>query len=206
VRATAALNADLCDHHPQIVEDAVRLGWEFLGHNRTNAQWLTAIPPEEERELIRYCTARLEQATGRRPAGWLSAGIAATWNTLDHLAAEGYRYAADWVNDDQPYRMTVNGRELIYLPYSYEVNDQAQIVFRGVSTDDFELTIRRTFDVLYRESRHAARVMAICLHPFVTGVPHRIGAIDSALQYIRSHEGAWFATGSEIVSAYRDAA
>jgi allantoinase len=202
IRATASLNADLCDHHPQIVEDAVRLGWEFMGHNRTNATWLNAIPPEEERELIRYCTERLRQATGRKPAGWLSSGIVETWNTLDHLAAEGYLYVTDWVNDDQPYRMSVNGKQIVYLPYSYEINDNAQILQRHASSDDFELMIKRTFDVLYREGQESARVMAICLHPFLTGVPHRIGGLDSALKYICAHEDVWLATGEEIVRAY----
>jgi peptidoglycan/xylan/chitin deacetylase (PgdA/CDA1 family) len=202
IRATASLNADLCDHHPQIVEDAVKLGWEFMGHNRTNATWLNAIPPEEERELIRYCTERLRQATGRRPAGWLSSGIVETWNTLDHLIAEGYTYVTDWVNDDQPYRMSVNGKPIVYLPYSYEINDNAQILQRHASSDDFELMIKRTFDVLYREGQESARVMAICLHPFLTGVPHRIGGLDSALKYICAHEDVWLATGEEIVRAY----
>ena len=44
--------------------------------------------------------------------------------------------------------------------------------------------------------------MAICLHPFMTGVPHRIGALDEALAYISAHDGVWFATGEEIVRHY----
>jgi allantoinase len=202
IRATASLNADLCDYHPQIVEDAVKLGWEFLGHNRTNATWLNAMAPEEERELIHYCTEKLRQATGKRPVGWLSAGIAESWHTLDHLVAEDYLYVTDWVNDDQPYRMTVNGRHIIYLPYSYEANDMAQVVARYASADEFELMLRRSFDVLYREGAESARVMAICLHPYVSGVPHRIGALDAALKYICNHDDVWLATGEEIVRAY----
>lgn len=31
IRATATTNTDICDHHPQIIEDAVKLGWEFMG-------------------------------------------------------------------------------------------------------------------------------------------------------------------------------
>ena len=46
------------------------------------------------------------------------------------------------------------------------------------------------------------RVMAIAVHPFVTGQPHRIGALDAALEYICSHDGVWRATGWEIVQAY----
>jgi hypothetical protein len=48
----------------------------------------------------------------------------------------------------------------------------------------------------------AVIVMAIAVHPFVTGQPHRIGALDAALEYICSHEGVWRATGWEIVQHF----
>jgi hypothetical protein len=106
------------------------------------------------------------------------------------------------VNDDQPYRMKTAGRELVYLPYSYEVNDSNQVYYRFGTGEDFGQIIRNTFDVLYAEGAESARVMAICLHPFMTGVPHRIGALDKALAYVKHHDGVWFATGEEIVRAY----
>jgi hypothetical protein len=45
--------------------------------------------------------------------------------------------------------------------------------------------------------------MAIALHPYITGVPHRIGALDAALEYICGHDKVWRATGSEIARHYR---
>jgi hypothetical protein len=45
--------------------------------------------------------------------------------------------------------------------------------------------------------------MAICLHPYITGVPHRIGALDAALDYISRHDRVWKATGAEIARHYR---
>ena len=37
--------------------------------------------------------------------------------------------------------------------------------------------------------------MAICLHPYLIGVPHRIKGLDDAVSYIAAHDGVWFATG-----------
>ena len=48
--------------------------------------------------------------------------------------------------------------------------------------------IRRQFDTLYAEGAGSGRVMAICLHPYLIGVPHRIAGLDAALAYIRSHD------------------
>ena len=45
--------------------------------------------------------------------------------------------------------------------------------------------------------------MGLALHPFLMGVPHRIRYLDKALGYIAGHDKVSFATGSEIIDAYR---
>ncbi len=65
------------------------------------------------------------------------------------------------------------------------------------------LRIEDQFDVLYEEGATLPRVMCIALHPYLTGVPHRIRALDRALAQIAGHDGAWLATGSEIIDAWR---
>jgi allantoinase len=202
IRASAALNSEVCDHHPEIIEATTRLGWEFLGHNQTNALRLNEMAPDQERAAIRATLDRIEQATGKRPIGWLGAGLAETWNTLDYLAEAGVRYVCDWVNDDQPYRFDIGDPPLVSLPYSVQTNDVPAYFDMKVSVPEFEAMLRRQFDTLYREGEASGRVMAIAVHPFVTGQPHRIGALDAALEYICSHAGVWRATGSEIVEHF----
>jgi peptidoglycan/xylan/chitin deacetylase (PgdA/CDA1 family) len=202
IRGTVALNSDVCDSHPEIIDEARKLKWEFMGHNESNSRRLIDVPPEDEPRVIRDTLARIEKATGKRPAGWLGSALQETWNTLDHLVEEGCRYVADWVNDDQPYVMEVGGKRLVSIPYSLEINDLPAFLYRNRSAEEFDTMIRRQFDVLSREGERSGRVMAIALHPYLIGVPHRIGALDSALDYIGRHEGVWRATGEEIVSHY----
>src|SRR4051812_32753209 len=78
IRATAALNSELCDYHPEIIEEAVRLGWEFIGHNQTNALRLNEMPPEQERDALGSPLARIAVASGAGRFGWLGAGPAET--------------------------------------------------------------------------------------------------------------------------------
>jgi hypothetical protein len=44
--------------------------------------------------------------------------------------------------------------------------------------------------------------MAIAIHPYLTGVPHRIDAFDAALAHISRHAAVWKATGAEIARHY----
>lgn len=203
IRATATVNADIVDHHPQILEDALKHDWEFMGHNLTNHTRLTGMNPEQEREVIHGSLEKLERFSGQRPRGWLGSGLAETWNTLDILAQAGVEYVSDWVNDDQPYYMNTQPHRLVYMPYSYEINDSPQLYYRDRSIEEFEQMIRHQFDVLYEEGAQSGRVMAICLHPYLIGVPHRIGGLDRVLRYITGHSGVWCATGSEIMDAWK---
>jgi peptidoglycan/xylan/chitin deacetylase (PgdA/CDA1 family) len=202
IRATVALNSAVCDHHPQLVEDCAKLGWEMMGHCRTNTERVTEVPAAAERALIAECIARIGAATGKRPVGWLGSGLQETWNTLDHLIAEGCIYVADWVNDDQPYLMQLESGRLVSVPYTYELNDLSAMVRSKYTPLEFERMIRDQFDVLWREGGESGRVMAVALHPFLMGQPHRIPALARALDYIGKFDGVWKATGEEIARHY----
>jgi len=202
IRATVALNSEVCDTYPEIIEETMKLNWEYMGHNESNLRRLNTVPPEEEARVIHDCLARIETATGKKPVGWLSSGLQETWNTLDYLVAEGCRYVADWVNDDQPYVMDINGKSLVSLPYSIEINDKPAFEDYHRTPEEFAAMIRRQFDILYDEGGQSGRVMAIALHPYIIGVPHRIGALKDALKYVCSHKNVWLATGAEIVDHF----
>jgi len=59
------------------------------------------------------------------------------------------------------------------------------------------------FDQLYEDGEKQARVMAIALHPFVIGTPHRIRALADAFRYLQGRSGVWFARAGEIAEDFR---
>ena len=205
IRATVALNSDICVHHPEIIEEGEKRRWEWMGHNQSNSRRLNEVPAEEEPKIIRDTLDTIARASGKRPVGWLGAGLQETWNTLDLLAEAGCEYVADWgPNDDQPYTMTVAGdKTIVSLPYSYNINDKQAFESANMTPADFQDAICRQFDTLYREGATSGRVMHIAVHPYLTGMPYRIGALDAALKYICKHKKVWKATGSEIARHYR---
>jgi allantoinase len=204
VRGTVALNANLCAQHPEIIEECQKRRWEFMGHNETNTKRLNEVPEGEDAAIVRRTVKTITEATGVAPKGWLGSGLQETWNTLDQLVDNGIEYVSDWCNDDQPYQMTLeDGRTIMSIPYTHELNDKPAFENRHMTADQFETMIKRQFDVLWREGETQPRVMAIALHPYLTGLPHRIGALDSALEYVCQHEGVWRATGAEIATAGR---
>lgn len=202
IRGTVALNSEICLYRPEIIAEGNKLGWEWMGHNQSNTRRLNNLPLDNERDVVKATFDQIEEGTGKRPKGWLGSGLQETWNTLDYLAENGATYVADWPIDDQPFLMDVGGKRLVSLPYSTQLNDKPAFEDLRVSADEFTTMIRRQFDVLYRESEESGRVMALALHPYITGMPHRIDALDEALAYVCGHDDVWLATGSEIVEAY----
>jgi len=59
--------------------------------------------------------------------------------------------------------------------------------------------VRDSFDRLHVEGAEQPRVMGIAIHPFLSGVPHRIKYLEQALDYIRGHEDVLFWTGEQLL-------
>jgi allantoinase len=203
VRGTVALNAEVCEHYPVVVEEGLKRGWEYMGHGLTNSQGMYGLAEDEEREVIGQTLELIAKATGQRPRGWLGPGLAETPRTPDLLAAAGVEYVGDWCADDQPFPLRVESGQLVAMPYSNELNDIPLVLHHHLSGVQLYETIRDQFDVLYQDGQTTGRVMGIALHPFITGVPHRAKYLDQALAYITGHRHVWMATGSEILDAYR---
>jgi len=201
VRGTVALNGEVGRLYPRIMKACVDLKWELMGHGLTNSVTLTGMSEAQENAVIAE-TRTIIESYGQTMRGWLGPGLTETFNSIDLLRRNGVEYTCDWVNDDLPYRMN-NG--LYSIPYSVELNDMPLFNMPSISIADFERRIRDAFDVLYDEGAKSPRVMSIALHPFLIGSPHRIRYLDRALEYIKGHDKVWFATGSEIIDAYRRA-
>jgi allantoinase len=203
IRATVLLNSDVCSHHPQIIAEGNKRGWEWLGHGVTNNIRITQYKPEEERGVIRQIRETIAAATGKAPRGWLGPGGGdESFDTLDHLAAEGYDYVCDWGIDDHPVSMRVKSGRMIAIPYQQGLNDIRVMYQGGTTAKDWFQMVCDQFDVLYAEGAAQPRIMTIPLHPFVIGLPFRSKHLDAALNYICRHEGVWKATGSEIADHY----
>jgi allantoinase len=205
LKATVALNSQVCDEHPKVVDEMKKRGWEFMGHGTTNSESLGGLSPEKEKEVIAHVLKTIAAATGVRPRGWLGSGLTQTYNTLDILAEEGVTYCGDWNNDDQPYRMKVKSGKMLAIPYCMEINDIPLFIRKGYTGEQYYRSVMDQFEGLVADSGKHARVMGIPLHPMITGQPLRANYLKRALTEMKKDDRVWFATGSEIIDAYEKA-
>jgi peptidoglycan/xylan/chitin deacetylase (PgdA/CDA1 family) len=201
--ATTAVNANVCRSYPRVAQAMLDAGWEFMGHGvRQGAVHL--LP--DQRAAIREAVEIIQKFTGKKPKGWLGPGLTETWETLDYLAEAGIEYVSDWVNDDQPYEIRTTRGPLISVPYSLELNDIPMMIIQHHESPAWVQRCRDQFDRLYAEGARQPRVMAIAVHPYIHGVPHRIKYFEAVYDYIRRKKGVWFTTGEGIADWYRQGA
>jgi allantoinase len=204
VRATVALNSQVCEVYPKAIEEMNKRNWEFMGHGTTNSTTLADLDPQTEQRTVKTILDTITQATGKKPRGWLGSGLVETYDTLDILAAEGVIYCGDWNNDDQPVPMKVKSGKMFGIPYCNEINDIPLYLRKGYTGEQYLRSVIDQFDTLYADSSRQPRVMGVPLHPMISGQPLRIRYLERAIAHMRERESVWFATGSEIIDAYQN--
>jgi len=81
------------------------------------------------------------------------------------------------------------------------------VVITAIQQDASDEILHRDkdqFDRLYLEGAQSPKVMAVSIHPYLTGAPHRIRYLEELYDYMAGHEGAVMCTGGEIVDFCKD--
>jgi peptidoglycan/xylan/chitin deacetylase (PgdA/CDA1 family) len=157
---------------------------------------------DDQRAIIKKTVQSIEKFCGRRPRGWFGPGLTQTLDTIDYLAEAGLEYIGDWVLDDEPVTLKTTSKPIVALPYNFELHD---IVMMSLQSQPSEMLYRRTmdhFDWLYRESAERAKIMAIAVHPYLSGVAHRIGHVQRTFEEILSKPGVACWDGVKILDWY----
>jgi peptidoglycan/xylan/chitin deacetylase (PgdA/CDA1 family) len=196
IRPTLAINGRVCEDYPRLAEAARDASWEFIGHS-----W-DQQPIHRETDapaMIRRTCETIARFTGRPPAGWLSPGLTETMETPEQLVAAGVRYTADWVHDDEPTVLTTANGPLVTLPYSVETNDIAVLAVQQHEADYWTRKCTDQFDRLHEESARRPKIMAIAIHPYVTGQPFRIKYLEAVYDHIARSPGVLHWNGERIL-------
>jgi allantoinase len=200
VPATLAINGSAIAAYAQIVQAANERKWEFIGHGFTQRNMQKV---EDERADIRRTREVIAQASGRPPRGWLGPGLTETWETPDLLVEEGYDYVCDWVLDDQPVWLKTRTKPILNVPYTQECNDVAMMLIQHHKASEYYDRAVDQFEQLHHDARDSARVMALVLHPYIMGAPHRLKYFRNAIARIRRQRDVVFWTGEQILDWYR---
>ncbi len=199
IQPTLSINARVCEDYGRVAAAARDAGWEFMGHAY---EQMPIHKVEDQRAMILRSMDILEKFCGRRPVGWLGPGLTETYDTPDLLAEAGVRYIGDWVHDDEPTEIATAHGPLVTLPYSVELNDIPMMIVQHHESEYFTRRCIDQFDRLYAEGRERAKIMAVAIHPYISGQPHRMRYLEAIYAHARGHSDVVFWTGDKILDWY----
>ena len=183
---------------PEQVKAMQTAGWEIASHG---LKWVEHkdMPEDEERAAIAEAIRLHTEVTGTPPRGWYTGRCSMNTN---RLAAETgqFAYLADTYSDELPYWERFDGRDQLMVPYTMDCNDMRFGIQAGFTTGaQFESYLMDSFDMLYAEGQEGApKMLSIGLHCRIAGRPGRAAGLKRALDYMKSHDGVWFASRLEI--------
>ena len=209
IRPTFAVNAALAERCPGLIDRLARRGDEILASSwHMDTLHHGELGLAEERAIVERSLTALRERTGQAVEGWMSPARSQSRRTPDLLVAQGVRYMGDWINDELPYAFRTDAGELVALPLSLELDDQFLIGANLHSEWEYATQIIDACDFLATEAAETGhgRLLALSVHPWLMGQPHRIAAFEQVLEHLAGCRSIWSASASEIVSAWRDQA
>jgi peptidoglycan/xylan/chitin deacetylase (PgdA/CDA1 family) len=195
VKATFLTCGGIAERYPEQVKAIVQKGHEIAGHGYHH-EVARDLSREQEREVIQKTTAMIEKRTGKRPVGWRSCTQSA--NSLELLMEQGYRWNSNSFSYDLPFLWEHDNRVLAELPRQ-PFGDGRTYGHRDSGNPNETLVIwKGMFDELYEESKLGPTFCPFQFHPYISSRPGRARALKEMIQYMRKHDGIWFALGSEV--------
>ena len=181
IRPTLAINARTCEDYTRVAEEAQAAGLGVHGPR---------LRPDADPQgrgsggMINRSMDILERFTGKRPVGWLGPGLTQTLETPELLVDAGVKYIGDWVYDDEPTVIRTAKGPLVTLPYTVEINDITMMIVQHHESDYLARRAIDQFDRLYAEGKNRAKVMALAIHPYISGQPHRIKYLEAIYDHV----------------------
>lgn len=204
VTPTFAMNTELAKRTPYLLDVIKSRDNEIICHGmHMDALHYGGQNKQEEAQLVANSLDQLRDLSQQEIKGWLSPARNESENTPELLAQNGIDYFCDWVNDDMPYQFKTDNGELWAMPLSNELEDKFILMDNLHSEDSYVEQICDACDFLTQEAAtQGGRILALNIHPWMLGQPHRIAKLEQVLEYVTSHN-VWSASASDILTEFK---
>ena len=184
------------ERYPEAMEAIATAGHEIAGQGYLHEDF-SKLSLEEQQTVLEKSEAVHMRIFGRKPVGFRAPDRLLSRETRGLLAERGYRYDANYCDDDQPYVVTNDaGQRLAEVPIHepwidkpyYEKHRVARVVASSF-LDEFDATYA------------IGGLFSLAVHPrgdYGSGRGARVRALEPLLRSFQDHPRLWLATCGEI--------
>lgn len=208
IKSTFFVPGVVAENYTEAIMQIVKDGHEIAHHGYDHLP-PTSLSEAEQMVEIRKGKETLKRTLNVEAKGYRCPGEGLGKKTLEALIESGILYDSSMMGDDIPYGVNVGSKSIVELPWKWVDDD---FIFYGYNSSP-PITNKKAppvdprtvtqiwkdeFDVLYEEGLY----MMIIGHPHQIGQPSRVKALEDFINYVKSREDVWIATGLEIAEHY----
>ena len=204
IRATFFVPGFTAECYPDMLRSIVDAGHE-VGHHGYLHEQMQGIDRETEARYLDRGLEALHRVAGVVPVGYRAPWWELNWQTPGLLAERGFLYDSSLLDGDAPYRFAVEpdaAHDLVEIPVDWALDDWEQYAFYPGWTGSGVIespTKAREMWQLEADAQHAqGGCWVLTNHPFISGRPSRVHALEQLIEGVKALEGMWVTTLEEI--------
>lgn len=202
VRATFFVPAVTALLYPDEQRRVIAEGHEVALHGWIHERNST-LEGDAERDLMLRAADVLTEVTGVRPVGMRTPSWDFSPHTLGIAREMGLLYDSSLMADDDPYEIEEDGTRtgVVELPPEWIRDDYPYFGmdrFGGVRPHTPPSGVLEVFKAEFDGAYEERGLFVLTMHPHIMGHRSRVRVLDALIDYIKGHEGVWFARHDEV--------
>jgi len=210
IKSTFFVPGYTAHRYPQVVRSIVEAGHEVAHHSYFHEN-IAGMDAKTEADMLDLGLRALRDVAGVRPTGYRAPMWEMNYHTPGLLVDRGFLYDSSLMDSDHPYILAVESSagtsSLVEVPVSWGLDDWEQYAFlpdligTGVIESPAKALEMWTLELeaLYR----LGAVFTLTCHPFLSGRPSRIEALDQLVERMKALPGLWITTVHEVAAYVR---
>lgn len=193
VTTSVMTNGVLAKLWPETVRAIHAGGHEVVAHSYGMDVIPVYLDEAGQRENIKRTTGLIADVTGQAPRGWISPRGTGSPGHTALLAEAGYRHDGDCNDDDMPYLETVDGREIVRISLTMDVNDLPSSIRYGNNARAMLQQFEDAFSALLTHETQPV-LLDVTIHTHVYGRPAGAWVFDEIMRQVVATPYVWRGT------------
>jgi peptidoglycan/xylan/chitin deacetylase (PgdA/CDA1 family) len=210
LRATFFVPGYTAERFPSVCARIAEAGHEIAHHGYLHESMRGLDAAEVARTLDRGLEA-IEGVLGVRPSGYRAPMWEISYETPALLVERGFAYDSTLMDCDVPYVLQAPGQpagsDLVEIPIHWSLDDWEQYAFIpevfGTGLIESPAKVGEMWRLELDAFRQAGACFVLTNHPFLSGRPSRLAALEQLVEHMRSFSDLWVAPLEEIAAHTR---
>jgi cytosine deaminase len=210
LRATFFVPGYTAERYPELIAKIADDGHEIAHHGYLH-EAVRGMSPTEEAAMLDRGLDALEQVAGIRPVGYRAPMWETTYATPGLLLDRGFEYDSSLMDCDVPYVLAEHGgpdaRSLVEIPVHWALDDWEQYAYVpevfGSGLIESPAKVLEMWSLELRAIHEDGGCFALTNHPFLSGRPARLRALEQLIEMMESLPGLWIAPAGDVARHVR---